>query len=194
MVAQLLNYVLGKQQRHANIVVETSGDTGPAAIAGVQGCAHVDIFCLYPHHRISDVQELQMITVQDANVHVYRTEGDSDEQASVLKELFQDTAFVKENNICSVNSINWFRIVAQSSYFIWGYLQVYSTRESLAVCAPVHFCIPTGAFGNAMGGLLALKMGVPIGKLLCATNANDIVQRTLMYGDMSMHTSVAVSE
>lgn len=142
VVAQLLNYVLGHQQRRATIVVETSGDTGPAAIAGVCGCEHVDIFCLYPNNRVSPVQELQMITVDSPNVHVYRTEGDSDEQASVLKEIFLDEEFVQKHSICSVNSINWFRIAAQSSYYVWAYLQIHNTRFSIG--RPVNFCIPTG--------------------------------------------------
>jgi threonine synthase len=121
---KLINHVLGKRGQVANIIIETSGDTGPAAIAGVKGHNNVEIFCLYPFGRVSEVQELQMIAIQDANVHVFRTEGNTDEQASVLKEVFQDLQFVEENNVCSVNSINWFRIVAQSSYYIWSYLQL----------------------------------------------------------------------
>ena len=121
---QLINHVLGKQGKKASIIIETSGDTGPAAIAGVKGCEHVNIFCLYPNNRISRVQELQMIAVAETNVHVFRTEGDSDEQASVLKEVFADADFVRQFNVCSVNSINWFRIAAQASYYVWSYLQV----------------------------------------------------------------------
>eukprot|EP01035_Chromulina_nebulosa_P041938 gene41938-56793_t len=106
MMGQLINHVLGKQGKKANIIIETSGDTGPAAIAGVKGCEHVNIFCLYPNNRVSRVQELQMVAVPESNVHVFRTEGDSDEQASVLKELFADEGFVRQYNVCSVNSIN----------------------------------------------------------------------------------------
>ena len=95
IVAQLLNEYLGREGRHANILVETSGDTGPAAIDAVRGCEHVDIFCVYPHGRISPVQELQMITVDESNVHVFRAMGNTDENAEVLKELFSDEAFVK---------------------------------------------------------------------------------------------------
>lgn len=197
MVGQLLNYVLGKQQKTANILIDTSGDTGPAAIAGVKSCPNVHIFCLYPHNRVSAVQELQMITAQQANVHVYRTDGTNDDQSSVLKELFGDADFCRQNNVCSVNSINWTRIAAQSSYFVWSYLQL-RKREGLAVphqhaAVSVDYTVPTGAFGNAMGGLLAKRMGLPIGRILCATNANDIVHRTLSAGDMSMGTNIAVS-
>lgn len=191
MVAQLLNYVLGKQNKKAKIVVETSGDTGPAAIAGVRGCKNVEIFCLYPQGRVSAVQELQMITVMDDNVHVYRTQGDTDEQTSVLKELFRDEAFVKEQSICSVNSINWVRIAAQSSYFIWSYLQL-CAQGTIKFGDAINYVIPTGAFGNAMGAFLAKRMGLPIGRIICATNANDIVHRTLTTGDMSMSTNIQV--
>jgi threonine synthase len=191
MVGQLLNYVLGKQNKKANIVVETSGDTGPAAIAGVRGCPNVDIYCLYPHGRVSAVQELQMVTVLEKNVHIYRTEGDSDEQASVLKELFRDEAFVKEHNICSVNSINWVRIAAQSSYFVWSYLHMCKTGV-ISFGTPINYSIPTGAFGNAMGAFLAIRMGLPIARVICATNANDIVHRTLTTGDMRMSSNIQV--
>jgi threonine synthase len=192
MCGQLLNYVLGKQNKKAKIVVETSGDTGPAAIYGVRGCPNVEIFCLYPQGRVSAVQELQMVTVQDANVHVYRTQGDTDEQASVLKELFRDVDFVKEQSICSVNSINWVRIAAQSSYFVWSYLELVR-RGEVAFGAPVNYVIPTGAFGNAMGAFLAKRMGLPMGRIICATNANDIVHRTLTTGDMSMGVNIQVN-
>lgn len=195
MVGQLLNYVLAKQSKMANILVETSGDTGPAAIAAVKKCSNVNIFCLYPHQRVSVVQELQMITVDSPNVHVYRSEGDSDEQASLLKEIFSDGDFIAQHNICSVNSINWVRIAVQSSYYVWAYLHVVSTRmgvEAVIGKQCVNFVVPSGAFGNAMGGFLAKRMGLPIDKLVCATNANDIVHRVLSTGDMHMGTNVKV--
>jgi threonine synthase len=174
VVAQLLNVYLGQRGAHANVIVETSGDTGPAAIAGVAGCEHVDIFCLYPHGRVSDVQELQMVTWGDAtNVHVFRTEGDTDEQAEALKLLFSDSAFMAKHNVVSINSINWARIMVQSSYYFWAYLQCAPKADR-----PVHFFVPTGAFGNAVGGLVAKLMGVPIGRIVCATNSNDVVHRT----------------
>lgn len=116
--------MLGKSGKVANVLIETSGDTGPAAIAGVRACENVDIFCLYPFGRVSRVQELQMIGITDVNVHVFRSEGDTDLQASVLKEIFDDADFVHMYNLCSVNSINWFRIATQSSYYVWSYLQV----------------------------------------------------------------------
>eukprot|EP01031_Cornospumella_fuschlensis_P030612 gene30612-36988_t len=171
MLGRILNHILGRKSKKATILVETSGDTGPAAIAGVKGCLNVEIFCLYPHGRVSSVQELQMITNADPNVHIYRTDGNTDEQASLLKEIFADHAFVADHNICSVNSINWVRIAAQSSYYVWAYLQMKYHKE--LACDAVDFVIPTGAFGNAMGGYLAKLMGVPIGKIYCATNTES---------------------
>lgn len=157
MVAQLLNYVLGKQQKKATIMIETSGDTGPAAISAVRNCPYVDIICLYPHGRVSRVQELQMTTVASENVKVYGTEGSTDEQAIVLKEIFQDVDFIEKYSICSVNSINWTRIMVQSSYYIWSYLQIYNTKFSIG--KHVNYIIPTGAFGNAMGCFLGTSIG-----------------------------------
>lgn len=188
LVGQLLNYYLSLRNSKAKIVVETSGDTGPAAIAAVCRCPNVEIFCLYPKGRVSDLQERQMITHFEKNVHVYRTDGDTDEQASILKEIFQDTEFVQANNICSINSINWARIAVQSTYYVWAYLQIYNTEH--AIGKPVVFCVPTGAFGNSMAGFLAKRMGLPIDKIICATNANDMVHRTIFYGDMHMRANV----
>jgi threonine synthase len=122
LVAQLLNYYLGRRGKHANVMLDTSGDTGPAAVAGVKGCEHVDIWCLYPAGRVSAVQELQLLTVTESNVHIYRSNArDQDENAQMMKELFSDNEFMQSHNVCSVNSINWARIAAQSSYYIWAW-------------------------------------------------------------------------
>jgi threonine synthase len=165
--------------------VETSGDTGPAAVAAVKSCPHVEIYCLYPSGRVSPVQELQLVTVDSPNVHVYKSECNTDEQADLLKEIFMDVAWVKRHNVCSINSINWGRITAQSSYYIWSYLQLRPAVDGL-----VNFIVPTGAFGNALGGFVAKQMGVPIGTIVCATNANDAVHRCLSRGDLSIGTNL----
>lgn len=186
VVARLLSLYLGRRGEHANIIVETSGDTGPAAIAGVADVPGCDIFVLYPHGRVSAVQELQMLTWGDTpNVHVFRTEGDTDEQAEALKRLFSDSAFMARHRVVSINSINWARIMVQSSYYFWGYLQLRPRVDG-----QVHFVVPTGAFGNAAGGLVARKMGLPIGRIVCATNANDVVHRAIALGDLSMTPNV----
>ena len=192
ITGQLLNHVLGMRKKHANILIDTSGDTGPAAIAGVRGCRHVDIFCLYPRGRVSEVQELQMITAIEDNVHVYCTDGNNDDQCSVLKEIFRDSEFCQSFNVCSVNSINWVRIAAQSTYYVWAYLALCKS-EKLRIGSKINFFVPTGAFGNAMGGFLAKRMGLPIDRIICATNKNDIVHRTLKFGDMSMSDNIQVN-
>lgn len=190
IMGKLINYLLSQRGQKGNIVVETSGDTGPAAISGVKGSSNVNIFCLYPSGRVSEVQELQMITVSEPNVFVYRTEGNTDEQASVLKEIFTDQAFLQNYNIFSVNSINIGRIIAQSSYFLWS-----SLKLSDEICHQgLTVVIPTGAFGNAMGAYLARLLGVPLHHIVCATNANDIVHRTIAHGDLRLDENRQVSE
>ncbi|EOD21779.1 hypothetical protein EMIHUDRAFT_450832 [Emiliania huxleyi CCMP1516] len=184
VVARLLNHVLGGRGERATIVVETSGDTGPAAIEAVRGCEAVRIFCLYPEGRVSRVQELQMVTVDSPNVFVYRTEGDTDEQAEALKRVFEDAAFMRRHSVCSINSINWARVLVQAGYYLWACQQV-----SPASDRPVHFVVPTGAFGNAAGGLLAKRLGGAVGRIVCATNSNDVVHRTISRGDMSMRAN-----
>ena len=186
VVARLLSKYLAQRGEHANIIVETSGDTGPAAIAGVAGLPGCDIFVLYPQGRVSAVQELQMLTWGHApNVHVFRTEGDTDEQAEALKTLFADQAFMRTHRVVSINSINWARVMVQSAYYFWAYLQLRPEVDG-----EVHFIVPTGAFGNAAGGLVAKMMGLPIGKIVCATNANDVVHRTISTGDMAIAGNV----
>jgi hypothetical protein len=130
--------------------------------------------------RVSHVQELQMITVDSPNVHVYRTEGDTDEQAEALKVVFTDAEFMRRHKVCSINSINWARVLVQSGYYLWACLQVAPDARMR-----VNFVVPTGAFGNAAGGLLAKRLGAPIERIVCATNANDIVHRTIQTGDLS---------
>lgn len=190
IIGQLLNYYLSQQGKIANIIVETSGDTGPAAVAGVQGMSNVKIICLYPHNRVSAIQELQMTTVQYSNVHIFRTEGNSDEQASVLKEIFNDKEFVEKYNICSVNSINWARIAIQSSFYIYLSIQI---QKRFRRFEPIDVVVPSGAFGNAMGAYLAKLMGGFIHKIICATNLNDIVYRTISKGEMYMSDNIQVS-
>eukprot|EP00937_MAST-01D_sp_MAST-1D-sp2_P000936 g936.t1 len=185
VVARLLNHYLGARGQRATVLVETSGDTGPAAVEAVRTCPHVDIFVCYPHGRVSPVQELQLVTVDAPNVTVFRTEGNTDEQAEMLKAIFLDAEFCAAHNVVSINSINWARIMAQCSYYVWCYLQLSPRADAQAA-----FFVPTGAFGNAMGGYLAQRMGLPISRIVCATNANDIVHRTLSTGDMTMGANV----
>ena len=127
-----------------------------------------------------------MVTVDAPNVFVYRTEGNTDEQAEALKAVFTDAAFMKRHNVVSINSINWARVMVQASYYVWAALQLRPDADG-----PVNFVVPSGAFGNACGGLVAKLIGAPVGTIACATNANDIVARTIATGDMSQAVNVA---
>ncbi|KAK3276710.1 hypothetical protein CYMTET_15241 [Cymbomonas tetramitiformis] len=125
MVSRLLSYFLNKQGRSATVVVETSGDTGPAALQACAGVPGVQIMCLFPKGRVSRIQELQLTTAQGdaSNLHVYQTHGNTDDQAMVLKEIFSDKSFCDQHGVCSINSINVGRVVTQASYYVYAYLR-----------------------------------------------------------------------
>jgi threonine synthase len=166
LLGRLFGHVLGERGSALNIVGATSGDTGSAAIAGVHGERGITIFVMYPHGRVSRLQELQMTTWSDANVHCLAVEGSFDDCQALLKDLFGDLAFKDRMHLGAVNSVNWARVLAQIVYY--GY-------ASLAFDQPVRFCVPTGNFGNVFAGYLARRMGFPIEKLIVATNENDIL-------------------
>ncbi|CAC5360111.1 THNSL2 [Mytilus coruscus] len=183
-VGQFLEYFLSKQKKHLTIVVGTSGDTGSAAIEAVKGFEYVDIIVLLPKGRCSKVQEQQMITAVEKNVHVYRVEGTSDDLDIPIKEVFKDVTFTKKHNLSSINSINWSRIMVQIVHYIYAYLQICPRCDG-----EVEIIIPTGACGNVTSGFIAKLMGVPI-KFVCAVTQNDIVARAITKGDYSMSDSV----
>ncbi|VDI00928.1 Hypothetical predicted protein, partial [Mytilus galloprovincialis] len=183
-VGQFLEYFLSKQKKHLTLVVGTSGDTGSAAIEAVKGFEYVDIIVLLPKGRCSKVQEQQMITAVEKNVHVYRVEGTSDDLDIPIKEIFKDVAFTKKHNLSSINSINWSRIMVQIVHYIFGYLQMCPRCDG-----EVEIIVPTGACGNVTSGFIAKLMGVPI-KFVCAVTQNDIVARAITKGDYSMSDSV----
>ncbi len=158
------------------MVGATSGDTGGAAISAFKGRDHSDIFILFPHGRVSDVQRLQMTGVKDANVHALAIEGTFDDCQALVKGMFNHHAFRDANRLSGVNSINWGRIMAQIVYYF---------TSALALGAPqrtVSFTVPTGNFGDIFAGYAAMRMGLPIDKLVIATNSNDILVRTLETG------------
>ncbi|CAL4065950.1 unnamed protein product [Meganyctiphanes norvegica] len=184
VVGGLLNYFLKKDNAHITAVVGTSGDTGSAAIESIRGLECMDIVVLLPHGRCTKVQELQMTTVIEDNVHVYCVDGNSDELDEPIKKAFLDTDFVAANKIISINSINWGRILAQVAHYFYSYYQLCES-----VGSPVQLVVPTGAAGNITGGSLASAMGLPI-TLVAAVNTNDIVRRTLQGGDFSIKENV----
>jgi len=168
LLGHLFEHVLGERGEHLNILGATSGDTGSAAIAGVRGQRDIDIFIMYPKGRVSELQELQMTTVPDENVHCLAVEGSFDDCQNLMKTLFGDLGFKAEYHLGAVNSVNWARVLAQVVYYAYASMK-------LGGVAPVRFCVPTGNFGNVFAGYVAKRMGFPVGQLMLATNENDIL-------------------
>jgi threonine synthase len=177
-LGNLFEYQLERTQSHLNIVAATSGDTGSAAIHGVRGKERIKIVVMHPEGRTSDVQARQMTTVLDDNVFNVAVEGTFDDCQAMLKQLFNDLPFRDRHNLGVVNSINWARVLAQVVYYVYATLQI---REREGV-ERVRFSVPTGNFGDIFAGYVAAQMGVPIGKLILATNENDILSRFFATG------------
>lgn len=178
VVGRMFDTVLKRTNRRVTIVGATSGDTGSAAIEACKGCAHLDIFILHPHNRVSEVQRRQMTTTIAPNVFNIALEGTFDDCQSIVKALFSDEDFRARHSLSAVNSINWARIMAQIVYYF---------RAALALGAPdreVSFAVPTGNFGNIFAGYAAKRMGLPIKKLMLGSNENDILPRFLETGVM----------
>ena len=176
LLARLMDHVLAERGLRATIVGATSGDTGGAAIEAFRGRSNTDIFILFPHGRVSPVQQRQMTGVSDANVHALAVEGNFDDCQALVKAMFNDHAFRDRVQLSGVNSINWARIMAQIVYYF---------TAATALGAPereVSFTVPTGNFGDIFAGYAAKRMGLPIRQLVIATNSNDILARTLATG------------
>lgn len=176
LLGKLFEHVLSERGQKLNILGATSGDTGSAAIAGVRGQKNVDIFILYPNGRVSPLQELQMTTVADANVHCISVDGSFDDCQSLMKTIFADAEFKAKYDLGAVNSVNWARVMAQIVYYAYA---------SLRTGQPANFAVPTGNFGNVFAAYLAHRMGFPIANLLLATNENDILARFFQTGEYS---------
>ncbi|TPL07471.1 threonine synthase [Mesorhizobium sp. B2-4-14] len=177
LLARLMDHVLAERGQHATIVGATSGDTGGAAIDAFAGRSRTDIFILFPHGRVSPVQQRQMTTSKAENVHALAIEGNFDDCQGLLKDMFNDHAFRDRVALSGVNSINWARIMAQIVYY-------FSSALSLgAPDRPISFTVPTGNFGDIFAGYAAKKMGLPIERLVIATNDNDILARTFATGE-----------
>ena len=176
LLARMMNDALKTRGERATIVGATSGDTGAAAIEAFRGLDQVDVFIMYPHNRVSDVQRRQMTTIPDANIHTIALEGTFDDCQGILKGLFNHHAFRDRLRLSGVNSINWARVVAQTVYYF---------TSAVVLGAPhrkVSFTVPTGNFGDILAGYIAKRMGLPIDRLAIATNENDILARTLDAG------------
>lgn len=166
-LGNLFEHILTERRERLNVIGATSGDTGSAAIAGVRGKDRIAIFVMYPQGRTSALQELQMITVVDDNVHNLAIEGSFDDCQGILKRIFGDLEFKQRFHLGAVNSVNWARVLAQIVYYIYSYLLVAEEDEALT------FSVPTGNFGDIFAGLMAARMGLPVDRLILATNEND---------------------
>ncbi|MCC6826779.1 MAG: threonine synthase [Novosphingobium sp.] len=182
LLGLLFEEFLGRSGQNLTIVGATSGDTGSAAIDAVAGRAKVDIFMLHPKGRVSEVQRRQMTTVLAPNVTNIAIEGTFDDAQAMVKRIFNDGAVTSRFNIGAVNSINWARLMAQVVYYFAAGLQLGAPHR------PVAFSVPTGNFGDVFAGYVAAQMGLPIARLIVATNVNDILHRALSQGDYSAGT------
>jgi threonine synthase len=179
-LGHLLDHILNKRQQKAVVMGATSGDTGSAAIEGCRRCNNLDIFILHPHQRVSDVQRRQMTTVLANNVHNIALEGNFDDCQNMVKASFSDQSFLPDGRqLVAVNSINWARILAQIVYYFYAALALGGPHR------PISFSVPTGNFGDVFAGYLAKKMGLPIDRLIVATNSNDILHRCISSNDHS---------
>ncbi|KAI8801272.1 putative threonine synthase Thr4 [Cladochytrium replicatum] len=206
VLGNLFEYLLARKNRKAReqagnpadfkdphwitVLGATSGDTGGAAIYGLRGKKNVSVYILHPKGRISSVQELQMTTVTDSNVFNVAVEGSFDDCQEIVKTLFSDQAFRTKYNLAAINSINWARILTQITYYFHSFFQLlkrhvkvpFQTTPSYAVLTKVRYCVPTGNFGDILAGYYAMRMGLPIEKLVIATNSNDILDRFMKTG------------
>ena len=181
LIGQLFQAALARSGERVTIVGATSGDTGSAAIEAFRGLTNVDVFILYPHGRVSEVQRRQMTTPVESNVHAIAMSGDFDDCQARVKDMFNDFTFRDEVRLAGVNSINWARVLAQVVYY------VYAAVALGAPGRPVSFTVPTGNFGDIFAGSIARQMGLPIEKLVIATNQNDILDRAMRSGDYRTH-------
>jgi threonine synthase len=187
LLARLMDHALAARGERTTVVVATSGDTGGAAVEAFRGRSRADLFVLFPEGRISEVQRRMMTTATDENVHAIAVEGTFDDCQAIVKGLFNHHDFRDQVRLSGVNSINWARIVAQAVYYF---------TAAVALGAPhrkVAFTVPTGNFGDVFAGFVAERMGLPVDRLVVATNVNDILVRTLATGSYELREVVATS-
>jgi threonine synthase len=180
LLGRLMNHVLKARGARATIVGATSGDTGSAAVEAFKGLDQVDVFILYPHGRVSDVQRRQMTTLASPNVHALAVEGTFDDCQTMVKGLFNHARFRDKLQLSGVNSINWARVAAQAVYYFTAAVSLGAPNR------PISFSVPTGNFGDILAGWVAKRMGLPIERLMIGTNANDILARTLGSGSYEL--------
>ena len=187
LVARLMDHVLHQRAERTTIVVATSGDTGGAAIEAFRGRAQADVVVLFPQGRISDVQRRMMTTAPETNVHALAIEGTFDDCQALVKAMFNHHAFRDRVRLSGVNSINWARVVAQAVYYFTSAVALGGPHRKIA------FTVPTGNFGDVYAGYVAFRMGLPIDRLVVATNVNDILVRTFATGAYEVRDVIATT-
>lgn len=191
LLGELFEHVLERRDERLNILGATSGDTGSAAEYAMRGRERVQVFMLSPAGRMSPFQRAQMYSLQEPNIHNLAVEGTFDDAQDIVKAVSQDADFKRRHRIGAVNSINWARIAAQVVYYFAGYFQAVDR-----VGEPVAFAVPSGNFGNILAGHIARQMGLPIGRLILATNENDVLDeffRTGVYRPRASSETFATS-
>jgi threonine synthase len=189
-LAPLFEQLLAEAGRRMTVVGATSGDTGSAAIHALRSRKGIEVFILFPKGRVSPMQELQMTTVPDANIHAIALEGSFDDAQDIVKGLFNDRAFNERFRLGAVNSINWARVMAQITYFFYGYFRVLEREPGMKLGDPVLVSVPTGNFGHLYAAMLARRMGVPVRRLILGANANNILERFVATGTYRRGTVV----
>ncbi|KNZ31559.1 MAG: threonine synthase [Methylibium sp. NZG] len=189
LLGQLFEYELARRGRRLNILGATSGDTGSAAEYAMRGKKGVNVFMLSPHGRMSPFQQAQMFSLQDANIHNIAIEGVFDDCQDIVKAVSNDLAFKREHHIGTVNSINWARLLAQVVYYFAGYFQATRSNDEM-----VSFAVPSGNFGNICAGHVARMMGLPIRRLVLATNENNVLDEFFRTGTYRVRGSAETHE
>jgi threonine synthase len=187
LVARLMDYALRQRGERTTIVVATSGDTGGAAVEAFRGREQVDLIVLFPHGRISEVQRRMMTTAPEGNVHAVAIEGTFDDCQALVKAMFNHHAFRDRVRLSGVNSINWARIVSQAVYYFTAAAALGAPERSVA------FTVPTGNFGDVFAGYVASRMGLPVARLMVASNVNDILPRTFATGTHELRDVTATA-
>jgi len=187
VLGNLFAYFLDKQKesnsssKKLTIVCATSGDTGGAAIYSVKGKKNINCYVLHPKNKISNIQKAQMTTIYNSNIHNIEIDGTFDDCQTIVKDLFKDTEFKNKVNLSTFNSINWARIMVQITYYFYSYFQIKNYETDIDL-NKLQFSVPTGNFGDILAGFYAKKMGLPVNKLIIATNENDILYRFINEG------------
>ena len=179
-LGNLFSHVLQNMNKKITVLGATSGDTGSAAIDAFKGKDDIQVFILHPYQNVSEVQRRQMTTVSDQNIHNIALKGTFDDCQKIVKQLFLDDELQSKTSLTAVNSINWARLIAQTVYYFWAYVQLNQEK--------VSFIVPSGNFGNIFSARIAKYMGLPIDHLHIVTNENDILHRTISEGKMKINS------